>query len=182
MSSCYSREQRGEYTFLKLRGFCFHFKMILWRPSLHLKCITPHEHTPQNQLSRAHSGSKRLKQQSQNMHGSVLGLHICYACLLAWYSCGTPNSGNRGCLWLFCLILATLSSYWVASFSIKLRGGAWSYCNMIWHVWFIFLGGLPLRKREEEWTWGGGKWVLGEMEGGETVAGMFWNQANTPRK
>jgi hypothetical protein len=40
---------------------------------------TTGEHSPRNELSRAHACSPRLKWQSQSLHGSLLGpLHICY--------------------------------------------------------------------------------------------------------
>lgn len=38
-----------------------------------------------------------------------------------WCSCGTTNSGSKGCPWLFCLLLRTFSSYWVASSSLIVR-------------------------------------------------------------
>jgi hypothetical protein len=54
---------------------------------------TPGEEGPQNQLSRAHRGSQRLKWQTQTLYGSNLGpLHIPYGCV-AWCPCGTTNSG-----------------------------------------------------------------------------------------
>lgn len=41
---------------------------------------------------------QRLQGQSWSQHGSELGLlHICYGCVASW-SCGTTNSGRRGCL------------------------------------------------------------------------------------
>ena len=43
---------------------------------------------------KAHGGSWRLKWQSQNLCGSELGpLHIYYDCV-AWWFCGTLNSGT----------------------------------------------------------------------------------------
>lgn len=46
---------------------------------------------------------------------------------ITWGSWGTPNSGSRGCLSLFILLLGPSSSVWVSSSSFNTRGCAYSY-------------------------------------------------------
>jgi hypothetical protein len=59
---------------------------------------TPGGNSSQNQLSRACSGSHRLKRQTRTLYGSELGpLHILYGCIAC--SCGTFNSGGGGRDW-----------------------------------------------------------------------------------
>ena len=54
---------------------------------------SPGEWSSQNQLSRAHRGSQRLKWQSWSLRRSVLGcLYICYSCWLDVLR--SPDSGN----------------------------------------------------------------------------------------
>lgn len=56
------------------------------------------QENPQNQLSRAHRGSPRLKQESWNLYRSAIGLlTVCYGCV-SWSSLGTPNSKSEVCL------------------------------------------------------------------------------------
>lgn len=57
---------------------------------------TPQEHLPLSQLSRAHVGSQKLKQQAQGIHGSAPG-PLFMLWMLAWSVCGTPNCGS-GCV------------------------------------------------------------------------------------
>ena len=57
---------------------------------------SPEEHSPQNQLTRAHRGSQGLTETElaiRELYGFDLGpLYVCYDCI-AWYSCGTPTVG-----------------------------------------------------------------------------------------
>jgi hypothetical protein len=72
---------------------------------------------PQNQLTRALRGSQRWKQQLATLYEFDLGCrHTCYGCVAEHY-CGILNSVSGTCLWLFLLLLETISSYWVASSS-----------------------------------------------------------------
>ena len=117
-----------------------------------------------HQLSRAHGGSQRLKQQPHSLHGSVLGpLHVCYSCV-AWCFCETPNSGIGGvsdsfaCSWdPFSTGGLTLSWYLVTSYDM-----------FSWYHWEAF---SFWEETEEEWIWGVG-WELEEVEGGKAVVQM----------
>lgn len=58
---------------------------------------------PTESNSRTCRELQRLKEQTQTMYWSGLGpLHMPQICSLVCFY-GTPNSGIRGCLWLFCL-------------------------------------------------------------------------------
>lgn len=60
---------------------------------------------------------QRLNQPSGSLYGSALApLHMLWLCSLLSY--GTPNSGRRGSLWLFCLHLGLFPSYWVTPSSL----------------------------------------------------------------
>lgn len=84
------------------------------------------EHSPLNQLSRAHMGSQRLKWQAWGLQGSIPGpLHICYA---AWCFVGL-------CLWLSYLLLGLFPSYWIALSSLDMRDFALYY----WVVSSMFI-------------------------------------------
>lgn len=62
------------------------------------KAFRPHEHSPENQLTKSHSASTSLKYQSWSLCGFDHGtLHICFCCVV-WSICGTPTSGSRACL------------------------------------------------------------------------------------
>jgi hypothetical protein len=52
------------------------------------------EHGTLNQLNSAHRGSQRLKGQTQSIHGPESGT-LKMVWMLAWCSCGIPNSGKR---------------------------------------------------------------------------------------
>jgi hypothetical protein len=63
--------------------------------------------TPQENLQNQVTSGLRdwTANQPGSLHRTDLGpLHLCYSCV-AWYSCGAPNSGSRGCHWLNCLPL-----------------------------------------------------------------------------
>lgn len=79
---------------------------------------------PQQTLSWAHRVSHSLNWQPQSLHGTDLGaLHICYSCIV-WSSCGNPSCGILGCLWLFCKLLKSSSSYWVPLVILSTMEGA----------------------------------------------------------
>lgn len=66
---------------------------------------TTGKHT-QSQLTWARGGSQRLTLQPENLYGTDLGpLYMSCSCVV-WSSCGTPDGGSRGFLWLCCLHLA----------------------------------------------------------------------------
>jgi hypothetical protein len=69
---------------------------------------------PQNQLSMAHRGITGVSEIEVTFRESVW-VWAKYS-LYAWYSWGTPNSGRRGCLWVFYLLLRP-PFYWVVLFS-----------------------------------------------------------------
>ena len=64
------------------------------------------EENPEKQLIWTHKGSQRLRIDNQ---GARMGpLHIGYNCV-TWSTCETPNTESNGCLWLFCLLLESIS-------------------------------------------------------------------------
>lgn len=69
--------------------------------------------TPQE--SRSERGSQRLDWQPGTVYRSDLDTLYIFPDLVACWSRLTPNSGNGGCLWLFCVLLGPFSSYQVAS-------------------------------------------------------------------
>lgn len=93
----------------------------------------------QNQPTWAHGSPRSLNQQPESLHGIDLGpLLICHSCV-SWYTCGTPNTGCRGCLLLFCLLLAPYSSHCVALPSLNTRElislSATLYGMFCWYLW-----------------------------------------------
>lgn len=71
---------------------------------------TPKQDNPQNRQIWAHRGSESLNHQSGSIHKGALGfMPICYTCV-SWSSCGTPKTGNRGCLYFCCLYLVPFPS------------------------------------------------------------------------
>lgn len=86
----------------------------LWGPE---RLKTMDDHGWNNQLSRAHGGSQRLKQQSWSLHGTMLNLlHICYGCWLEDLR-GTPDNGTGG-------IFDSFASSWNPFPPIGLSGSA----------------------------------------------------------
>ena len=113
---------------------------------------TPWEHSPQNQLSRAHKVSQRLKWKQRPRMTELGPLHIPNGCL-AWWSAGSPNSGNEECLWLFCQHLRPLPSTGLLNPAFFMK--AYSYWNLLGHILWISSWGLLYlfspRVRREEW-------------------------------
>lgn len=106
---------------------------------------TPGEHALKNELTKAHRGSKKLKCQSQSLHGSELGpLNICYGCGLMFW--GDSWQCYWACLWLFCLFLGPFSFFLVASPNLDERGCVWP-CRTLFCVQLRVLAGLLLSGR-----------------------------------
>lgn len=114
---------------------------------------------------------KRLKWQLKSLHGSVLGpLHICYDCWLGIW--GDSWQWEWGCLWLFCLLLESLSSYWVALYSLDMRVCAWYYCILLCHVWVMSLGDLLFSVWRQGWGRGSGRESRSRRSGGTGKCGQ----------
>lgn len=105
---------------------------------------------PENQLSRAHKGSQRPKQQSQRLPWVFTWSSAYMLWLFRTEFCGTPNSGNRSYFWLFHLFLEPFPFYLVALSGLDIRICVWSYCivSYLISVWLISLGGLFFSKRK----------------------------------
>lgn len=108
--------------------------------------------------------------------GSVLGpLHKCYGCQPVFWE--HSWQGDWGCLCLFCLLLESLSTYWVASPTLDVKLCAWSYSIVLCHVLLTSLEVLLFSKGRcvgRGWTWWRGEvGVLREVEGGEVTVGMY---------
>jgi hypothetical protein len=119
-----------------------------------------------------HLNTKKIKQSTNLYWESLLGKpewdwprlsHICYSCT-AWSSCGTPNSGSWGCLWLCCLSLGPLGLPCLASMGEDAPSLTATWCARAgWYPWetclFLKRNGGGMRRTE----WKGGR---------ETVIGM----------
>lgn len=135
--------------------------------------MKPQEHDSQNQLSRAHRASWRLNRQSQSLHTTRLGLHICYG-YVAWRFCGIPyNDHGSVSGWFSVLIsLVLLLDYLIQpryeGFCLE------SYFILLCHVNLTSLEGLLFA--EKKWKRSGSERgvdlgrgrVLGGVEGEET--------------
>ena len=100
--------------------------------------MTPGEHGPLDQLSRAHMGSQ-LKKQAQGMYGSAPGpLHVCYSCLLGVLR----DILDWEKVWPFCLLLGLFFSYWVALPSLIMMAFALSYCIILF-LYFVVVSWRP---------------------------------------
>lgn len=92
-------------------------------------------------------GSQRL---ITNNNGAYMCLSqvLCIYIIVMQYSRGIPNIERR---WvsLFCLQLGPFCSKWVASNSLDIRVCAQSYCNSLYHIQLISLGGLLLFLKEK---------------------------------
>lgn len=111
--------------------------------------------------------------QAHRYQGACMDLSVCYG-WIAWCSFGNPNSGNRGCIWLFFLLVGPFSSYRVVLSCLDVMVCAWPYGSLLCCVWcpwetcsFLRGGG--------GWTWGGdrkGKEETGKRGGREVAVTM----------
>ena len=105
---------------------------------------------PQNQLSRAHWGSQRQKQQSQPLPGSALEPQdICHGCV-GWWFCGSPNNRSMWCIWLSCQYLENPFLLWDCLIQ-PFYGGL--------HLIMPYLVDMPGKptlfwRKTKEWIWG----------------------------
>lgn len=74
-------------------------------------------------------------------------------CCTAWCSCGLPNSGSKGYLCLFCLLLGPLSSYWGGPPTAIIWWDVLTF-TVTWNDifgWYLWEACPFLKGKEEEW-------------------------------
>lgn len=106
--------------------------------------------------SLVHGKLQHLNQQPKSLNRTnLVPLHIYNSCV-AWFICGTPGDGNRGCLWCFGW-LWTYSSSWIALPILNTWGGAWS-SGKLGVLCFAEAHGRPAPSewlgRRLGWEWG----------------------------
>lgn len=160
MSSCYSREERGEYTLLKLRRLCFHFKIILQTSTLNLKYLMLGKPDPPNQLSRAREGSQK---QSWSLYVFELGsLFICMVVQLS-VLVGFPKEWGYLCFsWLGDLFLPIM---------FPCPALIWDFVPSLIVSCYAVFGRYPWEACSGEW----GGW-LGALKRGEIAVRKYWKQ------
>lgn len=86
---------------------------------------------------------------------------------------------EQGLFSMLCLVLGPWSSCVVALPSLSRRGGAWSYCDLMSHVWLTSLAGLPFLKGNREGVDGeGGGGREKEEVRGRGSEGELWLGCN----
>jgi hypothetical protein len=95
--------------------------------------------------------------QAHRYQGAYMDLYICYG-WAARCSCGHPNSGNRGCLWLLFLLVGRLSSYRASFSCLDVMLCSWSYCSLLCCDCLMSLGGLLFSE---------GRWGMDVREEGQ---------------
>lgn len=96
---------------------------------------------------------------------------------VAWSSLGILNSGCRAYHYALTGFWGPYSSYLAELPSLNTKGGVEFYCNLMCHMFLMFMGDLSLseqKKRGEDWVWAEGKWRkgMGGEKRGKTVVGM----------
>lgn len=122
------------------------------------------KNSQQNQLSRAHSSSQRLKWGFMKSTWVYTRSSVNMLWFFTLVFLLDSQQWELRCLWLFCQLLESFSSYWVSLSSFDMGVYAWSYCILLCHVWLMPLGDLPFTEGKQRRK---GSTGMGNRRGGK---------------